>query len=260
MAETLGSLCDKLTVVKLKEWHADDPARVESLRKQEQQLQQEIAEYLAAECRSDFLSLTLPPSRCTREGDPNPKKPHFWRSALNLRCEMPFCIRKRLYEFEQVQAEKRIRSSNSTSRTRTHAVHRSDRSRIAQNTKRLLNRATTKFSRSEGSHASLSIVRLAASADPALTRPRSGRAVSSGILRQTGEQPPARRFYGSGDATRCWMKRPASSDGEHRPSRGSILLLVLLRDKPDHAFYCRGSSSPDHARPENRARTRHRVQ
>ena len=27
MAETLGSLCDKLTIVKLKQWHTDDPAR-----------------------------------------------------------------------------------------------------------------------------------------------------------------------------------------------------------------------------------------
>ena len=31
MAETLGSLCDKLTVVKLKQFHADDPQRLESL-------------------------------------------------------------------------------------------------------------------------------------------------------------------------------------------------------------------------------------
>ena len=42
MAETLGSLCDKLTIVKLKQWHADDPARLESLAAQERQLQDEI--------------------------------------------------------------------------------------------------------------------------------------------------------------------------------------------------------------------------
>lgn len=48
MAETLGSLCDKLTIVKLKEWHTDDPARLESIHRQERQLQREITEYLEA--------------------------------------------------------------------------------------------------------------------------------------------------------------------------------------------------------------------
>jgi hypothetical protein len=48
MAETLGSLCDKLTIVKLKQWHADDPEKLKSLALQERQLQEEISEYVAA--------------------------------------------------------------------------------------------------------------------------------------------------------------------------------------------------------------------
>ncbi|MBU2609730.1 MAG: hypothetical protein KJ606_02110 [Chloroflexi bacterium] len=48
MAETLGSLCDKLTIVKLKQWHSDDPDRLRSLEKQEKQLQAEINEFVAA--------------------------------------------------------------------------------------------------------------------------------------------------------------------------------------------------------------------
>jgi len=28
MAETLGSLCDKLTIVKLKQWHTTDKTRI----------------------------------------------------------------------------------------------------------------------------------------------------------------------------------------------------------------------------------------
>ena len=48
MAETLGSLCDKLTIVKLKQWHSDDPARLKSLGTQERQLQTEINEFIAA--------------------------------------------------------------------------------------------------------------------------------------------------------------------------------------------------------------------
>lgn len=46
MAETLGSLCDKLTIVKLKQWHSEAPDRLESLKLQQQQLQQEIDEFV----------------------------------------------------------------------------------------------------------------------------------------------------------------------------------------------------------------------
>jgi uncharacterized protein YxjI len=45
MAETLGMLCDKLTIVKLKEYHSTDITRLESLTKQATQLQVEIDEY-----------------------------------------------------------------------------------------------------------------------------------------------------------------------------------------------------------------------
>lgn len=48
MAETLGSLCDKLTIVKLKQWHSDDSARLASLAEQENQLKNEIDEFAAA--------------------------------------------------------------------------------------------------------------------------------------------------------------------------------------------------------------------
>lgn len=46
MAETLGSLCDKLSIVKLKQWHTEDPARTESLGGQELQLKEEIDLFL----------------------------------------------------------------------------------------------------------------------------------------------------------------------------------------------------------------------
>lgn len=48
MAETLGSLCDKLTIVKLKQWHTDDADRLASLSAQEAQLQEEIDGFIAA--------------------------------------------------------------------------------------------------------------------------------------------------------------------------------------------------------------------
>jgi hypothetical protein len=48
MAETLGSLCDKLTIVKLKHWHTEDEGRLRNLEKQEQQLKDEINEFISA--------------------------------------------------------------------------------------------------------------------------------------------------------------------------------------------------------------------
>jgi len=45
MAETLGSLCDKLTIIKMKQWHSEDEIRLNSLAIQEKQLQEEINEF-----------------------------------------------------------------------------------------------------------------------------------------------------------------------------------------------------------------------
>jgi hypothetical protein len=42
MAETLGMLCDKLTIVKLKQFHTEDENQLKSLEQQEKQLKDEI--------------------------------------------------------------------------------------------------------------------------------------------------------------------------------------------------------------------------
>jgi len=47
MAETLGSLCDKLTIVKLKQWHTEEEVRLQSLQNQENQLITEINDFIA---------------------------------------------------------------------------------------------------------------------------------------------------------------------------------------------------------------------
>lgn len=60
MAETLGILCDKLTIVKLKQFHNDDKERMKSLEQQSKQLQEEIDEYL-----SDALNGKIPVERLT---------------------------------------------------------------------------------------------------------------------------------------------------------------------------------------------------
>ena len=46
MAETLGMLCDKLTIVKLKEYHTENEDRLKVLQNQAVQLQREIDEYI----------------------------------------------------------------------------------------------------------------------------------------------------------------------------------------------------------------------
>lgn len=46
MAETLGMLCDKLTIAQLKHYHTTDEVRLQSLSTQIKQLQQEINEYI----------------------------------------------------------------------------------------------------------------------------------------------------------------------------------------------------------------------
>ena len=54
MAETLGSLLDKLTIVKLKQWHSEDPTAQESLKRQEAQLQVEITDFIGAAVAGDI--------------------------------------------------------------------------------------------------------------------------------------------------------------------------------------------------------------
>ena len=46
MAETLGSLCDKLTIIKLKQYHSQDEKRLKSLAKQETDLCTEIDTFI----------------------------------------------------------------------------------------------------------------------------------------------------------------------------------------------------------------------
>ena len=58
MAETLGSLCDKLTIVKLKQYHSEDEQRLQSLSQQQVQLQAEIDQYIG-----DAFSGSIPLER-----------------------------------------------------------------------------------------------------------------------------------------------------------------------------------------------------
>lgn len=60
MAETLGMLCDKLTIVKLKQYHTEDASRLESLDNQAKQLQAEINNFIA-----DAVAGNIPAEKLT---------------------------------------------------------------------------------------------------------------------------------------------------------------------------------------------------
>jgi len=60
MAETLGSLCDKLTIVKLKQYHSDDQNKLHSLQQQQHQLIDEIDEFI-----SDAINGIIPTRKLT---------------------------------------------------------------------------------------------------------------------------------------------------------------------------------------------------
>jgi len=64
MAETLGMLFDKLTVVKLKQYHTEGEEQLVSLERQSLQLQKEIDEYLG-----DAISGKIPVEQMTFESN-----------------------------------------------------------------------------------------------------------------------------------------------------------------------------------------------
>lgn len=111
MAETLGSLCDKLATVKLKLWHSDDPERLRSLSSQERQLQQEIDEFMSAAMAGD-----IPLERLTFAQNKVYKKegnivPEFngtlgesFAQLANTVCKL-WHVQERVYEFEAIPME-----------------------------------------------------------------------------------------------------------------------------------------------------------
>src|SRR5436190_7352112 len=108
MAETLGSLCDKLATVKLKLWHSDDPLRLQSLSRQEKQLQQEIDEYVSA-----AMAGAIPLERLTFAQNKVYKKdgnvvPEFigtlgesFAQLANTVCKL-WHVQEKVYEFEAI--------------------------------------------------------------------------------------------------------------------------------------------------------------
>lgn len=113
MAETLGMLCDKLTIVKLKQFHTDNEQRLESLEKQAVQLKQEIDEYL-----SDAFCGHISPDRLTFDSNKVFKKEgnevvevsgnigEVFAQLADVNCKL-WHEQEKVYEFESVPPEEK---------------------------------------------------------------------------------------------------------------------------------------------------------
>lgn len=113
MAETLGSLCDKLTIVKLKQWHTKDVDKLQSLSEQEIQLKEEIDNYLVLAMNGDIPleKLTFSSNKIyKKEGNIIRKiegsigKLIYQLAEIN--CEL-WHEQDKVYDFENVPAEKK---------------------------------------------------------------------------------------------------------------------------------------------------------
>jgi CRISPR/Cas system CSM-associated protein Csm2 small subunit len=108
MAETLGMLCDKLTIVKLKQYHTEDAERLASLEKQSAHLQAEIDEYV-----SDAVKGNIPADRMTFDANKVFKKEgnaveevtgnfgEVMYQLADVNCRL-WHEQEKVYEFEKV--------------------------------------------------------------------------------------------------------------------------------------------------------------
>ncbi len=110
MADTLGSLCDKLTIIKLKQWHTDDHEKLHSLNTQNVQLQEEIDDLI-----SGAISGSIPTHKLqfrsnkvyTEIGNQFEKSigsiGKVFSDLANINCEL-WHQQEKVYAFERVPA------------------------------------------------------------------------------------------------------------------------------------------------------------
>ena len=113
MAETLGMLCDKLTIIKLKQYHTTDESRSLSLEKQAVQMQEEIDVYI-----SDAINGNIPPEKLSfasnkvfkKEGNEVAKVVghigEVFYQLADVNCRL-WHEQEKVYEFETVPADEK---------------------------------------------------------------------------------------------------------------------------------------------------------
>ena len=135
MAETLGTLADKLTTVKLKLWHTDDAERIASLKAQEKQLEEEINEFVDA-----AIAGQIPIGRLTFAANKVYKKEgnavsdfsgsigELFSQLAETNCKL-WHVQEKVYEFEQIPATQKdavIRELAVINLERNHCIDRLD--------------------------------------------------------------------------------------------------------------------------------------
>jgi hypothetical protein len=113
MAETLGMLCDKLTIVRLKQYHTADTERLASLDKQSTRLQAEIDEYI-----QDAVGGKIPVERMVFDsnkvfkmegnvvGEVDGNFGEVMYQLADVNCRL-WHEQEKVYEFENVPAEEK---------------------------------------------------------------------------------------------------------------------------------------------------------
>ena len=113
MAETLGMLCDKLTIVKLKQYHTEDKERLNSLEKQSAQLQSEIDEYVNAAVQGNIPAdrMTFDANKVFKQegnivGDVIGNFGEVMYQLADVNCRL-WHEQEKVYEFEKVPVDEK---------------------------------------------------------------------------------------------------------------------------------------------------------
>ncbi len=136
MAETLGSLCDKLTIVKLKQYHSNDPEQLKSLSGQEKQLQDEINEYIQAALSGQIAieRLTFAPNKVYKKEGNNVPEVKGNIGEVFARLAEVNCLlwheQEKVYEFEKVPNEEKnvvVKNLAALNLERNKCIHEIDK-------------------------------------------------------------------------------------------------------------------------------------
>jgi hypothetical protein len=114
MAETLGSLCDKLSIVKLKQYHCDDEQKATSLSLQEIQLSREIDDFVGGAVSGEIPveKLTFSANKVYKQiGNelhpvPDTSMGEAFSELAKVNCDL-WHEQEKVYEFERVPAERK---------------------------------------------------------------------------------------------------------------------------------------------------------
>ena len=113
MAETLGSLCDKLTIVKLKQWHSEDSAKLVSLAEREDQLINEIDEFASAAIGGEIPTdkLTFAANKIYKTNGNAIKRidgniGEVFSQLIEVNCKL-WHEQEKVYEFDKVPVEQK---------------------------------------------------------------------------------------------------------------------------------------------------------